>query len=233
MGNEIITGPTLLYVDDQPSHLALFQKAFQRDYRVLIAYSGEEGLEIIKNNRVFLAIADHNMPRMSGVDFLQKVEEMTPRTEQALLSAYTDEKIIKEAGSRTRVREYLKKPWKLESMKALIDLAFQRYEIEPTSQVPENFPASGQRLMPFLLEHLKESVDRAGVRRIFLNHVEPPLKKFVPPIRRPTPELLRQAQEEALRGNYEGVQKILAAYFQSLERHQSASEENLPVRIFN
>ena len=44
------TEPTILYVDDQPSHLALFKKAFQGDYLVLTTPSVEEGLEIIKIN---------------------------------------------------------------------------------------------------------------------------------------------------------------------------------------
>ncbi|MGH7273840.1 MAG: response regulator, partial [Nitrospiria bacterium] len=86
MSDRSFAEPTILYVDDQPSHLALFKKAFQGDYLVLTAASGEEGLEILKNHDIFLVIADHNMPRMTGIDFLQKAQEISPKVVQAVLS---------------------------------------------------------------------------------------------------------------------------------------------------
>lgn len=222
MGQETDRNPTLLYVDDQPSHLALFRKAFEGDYSIMTASSGLEGIEIIKNNEIFLAIADHNMPHMSGIDFLQKVQEIAPKVEQALLSAYTDESLVKEATARTKISEYLRKPWKREMMKGFIEESLRKYKIEipgdsSVDPLIENPPVAGYQIVPFL-KNLKETVTRAGARRIFLSHVEPPLKRFVPTIRRPVPELLGQAQREAIKGDVEGFQKRLVQYFRSCSK---------------
>ena len=90
MGNVDSFQKTILYVDDQPSHRALFLKAFQGKYDIVTAASGEEGIEIIKKNKISLIIADHNMPGMSGIDFLEKAQKMNPAAEKAILSAYLD-----------------------------------------------------------------------------------------------------------------------------------------------
>lgn len=214
-----VTEPTILYVDDQPSHLALFQKAFQGDYLVLTASNAEEGLEIIKEHDIFLVIADHNMPRMTGVDFLEKAKEISPNSLRAILSAYTNEKMIREADERVRLAGHLTKPWRLEVMRDFIEESYKQYEIgtpfgegkEP-SAVPDRKRPVSPREMASFVETLGEAVEPRGARRIFLKYVEPPLKNFVPTIRRPAPEILTMAQSEALKGDIEALQKILMNY---------------------
>lgn len=215
-------GNAILYVDDQPSHRALFKKAFGAAYQVLTASSGEEGLEIVKGHEVFLMIADHNMPGMTGIDFLEKAEKLSPKAERAILSAYLNDEIIREANRRVRVTEHLKKPWKLDRMRGFIEDAFERYAIQRVaaeSQIrePEGIgapyqpPVTSTELAQFV-DQMKVSVNQQGARRIFLNFVEPRLKENVPLIRRPYPSLLSKAQQEALRGDFEALQKSLAEY---------------------
>ena len=40
----------ILYVDDEVGNLNYFKSAFRREFKVLIAGSGAEGLEILKEN---------------------------------------------------------------------------------------------------------------------------------------------------------------------------------------
>lgn len=218
--------PTILYVDDQPSHLALFKRAFERDYLVLTARNGEEGIEIIKENELFLIIADHNMPGMTGIDFLQRARPYAPKAANAILSAYLNDE-IKEAAKRAKISEQLTKPWKLDRMRRFIEEAFRRYEIgEPTGAVrpdpvPEirERPVSAHEICRFV-GRLEGVADKAGARRILLKYVEPPLKRYVPMIRRPTHPLLTLAQQEALKGNIEAVQAILVEYFRGMGHPQ-------------
>ena len=218
MNGESFTEPTILYVDDQPSHLALFKKAFQGDYLVLTASDVEEGIEILKEHDIFLVIADHNMPRMTGIDFLQKAREVSPKAVPALLSAYLNDEIVKEAEA-LKIAGHLQKPWKLDRMREFIEESYKRYEIgipvgEESKQElppPERGWISPQQISQFV-ERLEEKVDSRGARRIFLKFVEPSLKEFVPLIRRPAPMLLAQAQAEALKGNHDLFQKILVNY---------------------
>ena len=128
MGNVDSFQKTILYVDDQPSHRALFLKAFQGKYDIVTAASGEEGIEIIKKNKISLIIADHNMPGMSGIDFLEKAQEMNPEAEKAILSAYLDDGISQDLTRRVKVAGQLSKPWKLDGMRGYIEKALANVE---------------------------------------------------------------------------------------------------------
>lgn len=241
MGNEVIHSgsvskglPVILYVDDQASHRTLFQKVFQSKYRILIASSGEEALEMARNQKVqeiFLVIADHNMPGMSGVDFLEKSESLLPKAERAILSAYLDDDIVRQATQRVKLAAQLAKPWKLDGMRGFIEKAYEKYavaisrvpEITPekipavpqTEVVTEEPPVSSLQLARVTEMMSESAVDRQGARRIFLSFVEPKLKDYFPLIRRPYPDVLQKAQHEALKGNFDGVQKHLSDYLRA------------------
>lgn len=222
---EIADEPTILYVDDQPSHLSLFKKAFEGDYNVLTASSPEEGLRIVKDIPVFLVIADHNMPEMTGIDFLQKAQSFCPKAIKALLSAYIDDKIVKEASKLVQVKDCLQKPWKLDRMRHFIEDAHKNYS--ETLSEPSTLPqakessekvvplVSGKRLIE-LMERVEESVDTKGAKRIFLQYVEPPLRGFVAPIQRAVPPLLQKAQAEVIKGNPKGAEENLVRYLQQM-----------------
>ncbi len=215
---------SILYVDDQPSHLALFKQAFGRDYNVMTSSSQQQGLEIIKDSEIFLILADHNMPGMTGIDFLEKAKEISPQSTRAILSAYLDEEIAKESQRRIQAAALLKKPWKLEPMRQFLSEAYHRYEIDRSvppeiSEIPSR-PFHWKHCSEFL-QSFEESVNFQGSRRIFLNYVEPRLRKFVPRICRPLPEILERACREALCGNLNGFEELLTRYLQ--ERGEPSS----------
>lgn len=231
--------PQILYVDDQQSHRALFQKAFESGYFVQTAGSGAEGLDLIRKNDFFLIIADHNMPQMTGIDFLEQVVTLKPKAIQAILSAYENEEIIREANRRTKIAQYLTKPWKWDRMRTFIEDSYKMYESVNPGSLPEILPAEKQIVTPTrsvswnalaeLMAQIDGRVDTRGKKRIFLSYVEPKLRAYVPPIRRPIPELVALAQQEALRGNFDGMQEILAAYLR--QSREPTAEEATPEPI--
>lgn len=220
--------PTILYVDDQPSHQVLFQKAFQAHYEIVTASSGQEALDVIQGKDIFLVIADHNMPGMTGIDLLEKAEKVLPKAQRAILSAYLDDDIVKEATRRVEMIGHLPKPWKLDGMRGFIEKAYEKYiekiplDVPASDIVPHQPPVTSNHLAQ-VVDLLSESVNRQGARRIFLNFVEPKLRTTIPLIRRPYPEALQEAQREALKGNFDGVQKCLADYLvqQGIEKIMS------------
>ncbi len=214
--------PTILYIDDQPSHLSLFQKAFQGDYLVLTTSSAEEGLEILKTHDVFLVIADHNMPHMTGIDFLQNARKTSPQALQVILSAYLNEAILKEAKEKLNLFGHLQKPWKLDRVRSFLEEAYQKYEIGETS-LPESQPeikrpSISPRDMASLASALEGKVNAAGAKRVFLNYVEPPLRTFIPRIERPIPDSLRLAQQEAIKGNLPQLEIFLTSYLKEFSK---------------
>ncbi|GEM_PF-1561628 len=233
MGDDSFIEPTILYVDDQPSHLALFKKAFQADYLVLTASSAEEGLKILNEHDIFLIIADHHMPQMGGIDFLKKAQGLSPQAIQAVLSAYSSDEIVREAAQKIGSVQHMMKPWKLDRMREFILEAQKKYEFDTLFPKTERtdrteispLSPSSQKILKFT-EELESKVDTRGARRIFLNHVEPRLRDFIPVIQRPFPDLLRQAREAAIQGNYESMDYLLAICFHLEESISSSEEDN-------
>ena len=63
---------TVLCVDDEQGILKALKRVFRRQgYRILMAESGAEGLEVVAREPVDLIISDMRMPQMSGAEFLQ------------------------------------------------------------------------------------------------------------------------------------------------------------------
>lgn len=112
---------TVLMVDDEVNILHALKRAVRREsYRVLMASSGTEGLEILKKEHVDLIISDQRMPEMTGVHFLSKVKELYPDTIRIILSGYTDINSITEAINYGNVYKFLLKPWEDEALKSTI-----------------------------------------------------------------------------------------------------------------
>ena len=67
----------ILFVDDERNVLKSIRRLFlDEDYEIFCANSGEEGLEVLEEERpVHIIISDYKMPGMDGVEFLRQVRE--------------------------------------------------------------------------------------------------------------------------------------------------------------
>lgn len=141
---------TVLYVDDEEPIIASVKRLFRKEkFNLLTASSGEQGLEILKNNKVHLVISDQRMPQMSGTEFLTRVKTNYPDTMRILLTGYTEINSIQEAINKGNIYKFLLKPWKGEDLKAEVYKTLEAYDliqagdsgippIPPESNAPEN-----------------------------------------------------------------------------------------------
>src|SRR5437899_13027366 len=65
----------------------------------------------LRNDPVALCLSDQRMPRMSGVEFLEKAIEFYPDAKRALLTAYADTDAAIRAINNVHIDHYLMKPW--------------------------------------------------------------------------------------------------------------------------
>jgi signal transduction histidine kinase len=66
--------PVILVVDDQPQNIELLDAHLvPQGYAVVKAASGEEALEQLSNNQIDLVLLDVMMPKMSGIEVLEKL----------------------------------------------------------------------------------------------------------------------------------------------------------------
>ncbi len=101
----------VLYVDDEPENLRIFELAFRRDFTILTARSGEEGLALIHERPVSLVLSDHRMPGMTGVEFLTRVRDLDPKIVRVLVTAYGDAQTLQAAINDGSIYRFLPKPW--------------------------------------------------------------------------------------------------------------------------
>ena len=112
--------PVIWTVDDDPDVLRAVERDLRRQYgnryRIIAADSGISALEAVKqlklrNEPVALFLVDQRMPRMSGVEFLEKAIEFYPEAKRALLTAYADMDAAIRAINSVQIDHYLMKPW--------------------------------------------------------------------------------------------------------------------------
>jgi len=101
----------VLFVDDEPDNLTVFEAACTPQFRVLTANSGERALKLLAEHEVIVLLADQRMPRMTGLELLSKVRVDFPEVVRMLVTAYADLENAIEAINCGQVRRYLKKPW--------------------------------------------------------------------------------------------------------------------------
>ena len=76
--------PRLLFVDDEQRVLNSMRIMFRRQFELFLASHGAEALDIVRDKDIDVIVADHRMPKMTGVEVLAKVRAMSPRTVRIL-----------------------------------------------------------------------------------------------------------------------------------------------------
>jgi len=103
---------SLLYVDDEPMNLMLFELNFGSTYMIYTAESGTTGLEILEANPgISIVFSDMRMPGMNGIEFIRKAKRNYPYIKFLVLTGYgiTDE--IQEALHSGLIEKYISKPF--------------------------------------------------------------------------------------------------------------------------
>jgi len=101
----------VLYVDDEPENLRIFELGFRREFTIRTASSGDEGLEILSREPISVVLSDQKMPGMTGVEFLGRVRDMAPHTVRLLVTAYGDAETLTSAINDGSIYRYVPKPW--------------------------------------------------------------------------------------------------------------------------
>jgi CheY-like chemotaxis protein len=83
------SGAHILIVEDNASFRGLIREVFAYlGYRVSEASNGLEGLEMMDDTLVNLAIVDLEMPKMNGLEFTKRVKEKNPQFPVIMVTAY-------------------------------------------------------------------------------------------------------------------------------------------------
>jgi signal transduction histidine kinase len=116
----------ILYVDDERPNLDGVRFSLKNDFEIHVAESGEEGMKLLDSGLpVKIVIADHRMPRITGVEFLERVEAKYPDVVRILLTGYGDLDTIIQAVNRAKIYHFMSKPWKIDELRLVLKNAME------------------------------------------------------------------------------------------------------------
>ena len=113
----------MLFVDDEQRVLNSMRIMFRRQFDLFLASHGAEALDIVRDKDIDVIVADHRMPKMTGVEVLSKVRTMSPRTVRILLTGYADLDAVEGSINESEVFRFLTKPCAPQQLRETIELA--------------------------------------------------------------------------------------------------------------
>ncbi len=126
---------TILCVDDEPSMGALLEGVLSEiGHSPLVATSAGEALAMVEHEPVDLILADYQMPRMTGLEFLRALEERGKRIPVVILTGFaTVENAV--LCMRSGAVDYLTKPFGSETLEVTISHALEFARLRRENEV--------------------------------------------------------------------------------------------------
>ncbi len=153
----------ILVVDDEETVRDSLASILSREgYRVSMAESGDEALRILKDQPIQLVISDHNMPQMTGIEFLKLVRERHPHVLRIMLTGDPDPQTIIRSINEGEVYRFIKKPWDNTMLRVTVYFAFETVVLEEENR---RLIAALRRQMSFLRDLEKDFPYLAAVTR--------------------------------------------------------------------
>ena len=115
----------ILVVDDEPGIREFLQIMLEREgYEVSSAENGTEAISRFKKKKYDVVIADIKMPKVSGLEVLSSVKELSPETSVILITAHASFESAVEAMNEGAY-DYITKPFNVDEIKVTVSNALQ------------------------------------------------------------------------------------------------------------
>jgi CheY-like chemotaxis protein len=113
---------TVLAVDDMPEVLQCINSILQDNFDVRLAVNAASAQEVLKNTQVDLILLDVEMPGMSGLAFLEKLQknETYKKIPVVFITSNKDDKIVKTA-IKNGAKGYIVKPFTSEALRESVE----------------------------------------------------------------------------------------------------------------
>jgi DNA-binding NtrC family response regulator len=116
--------PRLLIVDDEPDMLDFLERVLRRRFSIARCESAEDALHALDGEHFEVLITDHKMPRLSGLELLDRISSTSPEVVKVLISGFAEEPDIDRARARDHIHSYVVKPVDSQRLLLAIDEAY-------------------------------------------------------------------------------------------------------------
>ncbi len=119
----MIRNPSLLITDDDRDFRETLREVFwRRGYRTLLAGDGQEAVRMVQNQEVHLVLIDHHMPRLTGMEAIERIKRLHAQLPCILISGRLDEELRR----RAQADEVLSKPVNFVQVVQTVTTALER-----------------------------------------------------------------------------------------------------------
>mgnify|MGYP001272989460 FL=1 len=113
----------ILVVDDDPALHELIEGTLTGEgHSMQHAFSGREGLEMLRQGKFDLALIDYVMPEMNGGEFLEQLRHDHPNLKAIMITGFGMPEAVLVA-MRKRVCDFIAKPFSIADLKAAVSTA--------------------------------------------------------------------------------------------------------------
>ncbi len=121
--------PKVLFLDDDKANLDAFKANFRDQFDVFLAQNPVEAYNIVQQEQIEVVITDHNMPSMTGLEFLESIAQSHPEVPRILITGYTELVSVVEAVNKGKVFRIITKPFNLPEIKSMVLEAWVQFRL--------------------------------------------------------------------------------------------------------
>lgn len=130
--------PKILIIDDDPDICLLLDKYFvKKGFEVQTAQNGNEGIASLKKASVDVVLCDFKLPDYNGLEILQKIKIIDPKTQVIIITGYSDVRVAVEA-LKKGAYEYVTKPLYPDEILMTVNNALNDDPVSKALQKPSN-----------------------------------------------------------------------------------------------
>ncbi len=120
----------ILIVDDDASHRQMLNAVLSDEgYDITQSGSGEDSVTAVEKQFYDLVLMDIRMRRMSGIEALKKIKEISPGIPIVIMTAYASVGTAVEA-LKSGAYDYLTKPLDIDELKLLVEKALHHHQLK-------------------------------------------------------------------------------------------------------
>ncbi|MFC1488859.1 response regulator [Thermodesulfobacteriota bacterium] len=118
----------IMFVDDEAGILKSLKWVFANEPYCYLGFDNPEAaLAKMEETEIAVVVADQRMPKMEGIQFLERVKERWPDTIRIIMTAYLDFNVMVNAVNKANVYRVILKPWDETEIKMTINNAMAEY----------------------------------------------------------------------------------------------------------
>lgn len=120
----------VLMVDDDRNLLDSFRRQFRKQLNLETAASGADGIQAIRDDGPFaVVISDMQMPNMNGIEFLSRVNALSPNTVRVMLTGNANLDVAIGAVNDGHIFRFLNKPVESSQLLKVITAGINQYRL--------------------------------------------------------------------------------------------------------